>query len=98
MAKISRTYRLPEEVIRLIDERDKLEYPTANDYVEKAILAAAGREKGVYGGSEILLEIKKLREEMQEIRRLAGMGKMKGSAMETGQKAGMNPDDLLPKL
>lgn len=41
MAKTSRTYRLTDEAIQAIEERDKIQYETAGDYVEQAIKAMA---------------------------------------------------------
>lgn len=37
-SKISRTYRLTEEALAVIEGRDRMKYPTANDFVEKRIM------------------------------------------------------------
>lgn len=42
MAKISKTYRLSEEVVEAIESRDREDYPTANEFVEKAVLQFTG--------------------------------------------------------
>lgn len=68
MPKISRTYRLSEEALQMIEGRDKRHYPTANEYVEKMILKAGGAESPEQ--NETLLEIKIAREEIKEMHRL----------------------------
>lgn len=45
MEKLKRTYRLSEEVIKLIENRDRKKYPTASDFIEAKIVASTEDEQ-----------------------------------------------------
>lgn len=45
MAKKSRTYRLSEAALQAVEMRDKLKYPSANDYVEAMIIKEKNEKK-----------------------------------------------------
>lgn len=70
MAKVSKTYRFPEEVIQVIECRDKRKYPTANEYVEQVILEAAERRAPDREESEMLKEMQEIKQEVQEMKQL----------------------------
>ncbi len=56
MPKEKKTYRLSDRAIRIIERRDRLKYPTANDFVEKKIIESEEEKELV----EVLDEIKKI--------------------------------------
>lgn len=56
MAKEKKTYRLSDRAIRIIEERDRSKYTTANDFVEGKIIES-GEEKE---NAALLNEIKKI--------------------------------------
>lgn len=63
MAKEKKTYRLSEEAIAIIQNRDRIRYPTANDFVEKLILESGGKDPTVL----IEKRLDKLQENDKEI-------------------------------
>ena len=56
MPKEKKTYRLSDRAIRIIERRDRLKYPTSNDFVEKKIIESEEEKESV----EVLDEIKKI--------------------------------------
>lgn len=75
MPKTARTYRLSDEALEALENRDKLRYPRANEYIEHLILNAPLQgnttEKNVEEEMEQIWEemrvIKKNIKELQEI-------------------------------
>lgn len=45
MDKLKRTYRLSEEAIKLVENRDRKKYPTASDFIEAKIAASTEDEQ-----------------------------------------------------
>lgn len=45
MDKLKRTYRLSEEAIKLVENRDRKKYPTASDFIEAKIIASTEDEQ-----------------------------------------------------
>lgn len=64
--KISRTYRLTEEALAVIDGRDRMKYPTANDFVERRILETLSEEQE----RDILKELGEIRRDMDSLKEL----------------------------
>lgn len=61
MRKIKRTFRLSEDIIDLIDNRDQRSYPSREFFVECAVRAFGNTERGDDGGmvKTILEELRK---------------------------------------
>lgn len=59
MNRIKKTYRLSEESISLIDQRDKVKYPTASEFIEKTLIEKSEQ-----------LSLEQIHYELSEIRKL----------------------------
>ena len=65
MAKIQRAFRLSQEAIDLIDQRDRQRYPTGQGLVEALLLNQ--EEKSEPTIETVLEELKKLNEKIEKI-------------------------------
>lgn len=63
MEKRKRTYRLSDQAIAVIEQRDPKVYSNANDYVEKAILKASQENEM----NRVLQEIQLLHDDVRKI-------------------------------
>lgn len=63
MEKRKRTYRLSDQAIAAIEQRDPKVYSNANDYVEKAILKASQENEM----NRVLQEIQLLHDDVRKI-------------------------------
>lgn len=99
MTKISRTYRLSEEVIQIIENRNKIEFPTANEYVEKAVMASVNGTFEEKKNPEILQEMQSLKKEMHDMKNLLeGMNREHGFENKSFQKQGTDAGYSMPEI
>ncbi len=99
MAKIMKTYRLSEMAVHVIDSRDTIKYPTANEFVESAIIAADGDHLADPEMAALLNEIRKLCREIIELKQmLEGAGRNREYGSTTEGKSGMKSDYPLPEI
>lgn len=63
--KVSKTYRLSEATLTVIEERDRQKYPTANEFVEHRIL----KEQEENDLKKVLDELCSLRKEIEEMKK-----------------------------
>ncbi len=64
MAKTGKYFRLSEQAVQMLEQRDRLKYPHEVDLIEAGILAADGQKQN---SEELLCEI---RQELRELRQL----------------------------
>lgn len=74
MPKTARTYRLSQDALEAIENRDRQKYPTASDLIESKILEA-GREKEEKDFRESFVELnQKMEMVLQILQNLSGKG------------------------
>lgn len=64
MKKIMKSFRLSEEAVRAIEERDPLKYRSAQEYIEDLLLNSAKRTSI----EDVLKESKKIKQEVAELK------------------------------
>ncbi|MFR5023048.1 MAG: hypothetical protein ACLUCA_12335 [Mediterraneibacter gnavus] len=64
MKKIMKSFRLSEEAVRAIEERDPIKYRSAQEYIEDLLLNSAKRTSI----EDVLKESKKIKQEVAELK------------------------------
>lgn len=64
MKKIMKSFRLSEEAVRAIEERDPIKYRSAQEYIEDLLLNSAKRTSI----EDILKESKEIKQEVAELK------------------------------
>ena len=64
MTKIMKSFRLSEEAVRAIEERDPIKYRSAQEYIEDLLLNSAKRTSI----EDVLKESKEIKQEVAELK------------------------------